>query len=280
MHEVAASKCVCLISAIDRNYVIPYAAMLTSVATKSSGVDLRAEVMGSELTDDDQAFLRSVAEGQGVALRLVKLPLSPFRFFRVRTRRGPGLSPMTAVSYAKAFADRYVEAPDGAVTVLIDADIAFRSSIAPIFDIALTRPVAATWQYARHRYDFNSGFAIVDLPRWRKIGVARIAEAFLWQYSDVLHSHDQQVLNLIFRDDWQEIDLAWNYIDEHYALIDVATRYPRDVILKTREDPIVVHYCNEKPWREVSGSRWGFLYQESVKPLSPLIERYNLVIPA
>lgn len=93
---------------------------------------------------------------------------------------------------------------------------------------------------------FNSGVLLIDLEKWRAGGITEQAVEIFQRYPD-LRSPDQDVLNVIFADQWTELPPIWNKLIEHYKLgkfgkgrLDYLTR---------REG--IIHYGGVlKPWHE------------------------------
>lgn len=82
---------------------------------------------------------------------------------------------------------------------------------------------------------FNSGMLVIDLQRYAAAGIEqRLAE---FEASGVLKRlyYDQDILNLIFRGDWQQLDWRFNIVDPHMA--------------HQAMDPIILHYTLQaRPW--------------------------------
>lgn len=274
----AARPCV-LASAIDRNYVIPYAAMLSSLRDHNPAAEICAYLIHYDLLEDDRRFLEAVSKRAGIALTLVSIPGYPFLSFGTRRRRHLGREKhMPQIAYAKAFLDRFLPVDVDRV-ICIDGDVIVNGDMAEIFDMQVDAPVTATANIARlHAHQFNSGFMLLDLGAWRRLGVADIAEAFLLRYSDALHSHDQHLLNLIFRDQWTMIDLKWNYIEDHYRRRTEHPVYSEADIIAARNNPIIVHYAVgcDKPWNPHCQHPRVDLYRKYRAGLESLMAGFNL----
>ncbi|MEX1179943.1 MAG: glycosyltransferase family 8 protein [Cucumibacter sp.] len=95
---------------------------------------------------------------------------------------------------------------------------------------------------------FNSGVLLIDLEAWR----ARDIPAMLRRLESggVLPrlSNDQEVLNHLFKHDWQEIERSWNSLAASRAI--------------EMLDPKIVHYTGpNKPWNLVSGLPFARIYR-------------------
>jgi lipopolysaccharide biosynthesis glycosyltransferase len=96
-----------------------------------------------------------------------------------------------------------------------------------------------------------------------------------------LHSHDQHVLNLIFKDRWQRLDLKWNYIEDHFRLRNSESAYSEAEVIAAREMPIIVHYAvgSDKPWHSHSQHPRVDLYRSCHAKLRPLMAGLALKDP-
>ena len=95
---------------------------------------------------------------------------------------------------------------------------------------------------------FNSGMLVVALDQWRELDMRRAVTARVEGAGlSMLRYFDQDLLNLIFRDRWTEIDWRWNTIDAakaHEAL-----------------NPAILHYTSErKPWHLLAGIQRSSAY--------------------
>lgn len=87
---------------------------------------------------------------------------------------------------------------------------------------------------------FNSGMLLIDLKAWRDIDIpARIKALAARGIMGRLY-FDQDMLNLIFNDNWLALPWRWNTIDAHAAHEGL--------------DPAILHYTRaSKPWGVLSG---------------------------
>lgn len=241
-----------LASAIDRNYVVPFAVMLKSYRSYNTSTRTRAYILQYDLTDDDVEFLQRIACEENIEIIFIKIPAYPFLFFKSRARTSvKQRRTMSPIAYAKAFLDRFLPADIDSV-LCIDADIVVNGSFSELLSLDFDSPIAAVSNIPRqHGHQFNSGVMLVDLQRWRKLRVSDISEKFLFQYSDALHSHDQHTLNLIFSRNWSKLPLKWNYMEDFYRFREKSETYSESEIASARENPHIIHYAvgTDKPWR-------------------------------
>ena len=85
---------------------------------------------------------------------------------------------------------------------------------------------------------FNSGVLLVDTDQYNSRGVLEACLEVSEKYSDILHYHDQSLLNIALYKDWAQLHPIWNW--------QWATRKP---ILEPIASPYFVHfYGPKKPW--------------------------------
>jgi len=269
-------------SAIDRHYVKPYAAMLMSFRAKNPQTPAAAYVLHYDLTDDDLSFLNRVAENVSIALTTITIPPYPLMHFAVRKR--VHLNPMRTMSpiaYAKAFLDRYLPLEIQRV-ICIDADIIVASDMSELLHFKPDKPIAAVANLPRnHHHQFNSGFMVIELDQWRRLGVAEIAERFLYEYSDSLFTHDQHTLNLILKGKWARLDLKWNYMEDFYRYSKKSRSYTPREIEEARLSPTIVHFAvgTDKPWLADSKHPMANLYLRYANEAARLVGRSKLAEP-
>jgi len=87
----------------------------------------------------------------------------------------------------------------------------------------------------------NGGVLLIDLKRWAAADLmARTAEFRETGLLDRLY-YDQDIINLVFRDDWLPLDPLWN----------LTNALPAHEVL----EPFIVHYSGDrKPWSIIPGT--------------------------
>lgn len=113
---------------------------------------------------------------------------------------------------------------------------------------------------------FNSGVIIMDLEQWRKKDYSK--EAINLALNNNFKSHDQDVLNKIFMDNWQQIDLRWNVIPPityMYPKILFSRKY-RDKALIAKKNPGILHYAGRyKAWEFKEYPEFNMYYYDLLK---------------
>ncbi len=95
---------------------------------------------------------------------------------------------------------------------------------------------------------FNAGVILIDMDKWRAEDILGHLEAAIADGTMDKIYYDQDLLNLIFKNNWLKLDQLWNTIDArpaHQAL-----------------NPKILHYTDKrKPWNLVSGVAFTRVYR-------------------
>lgn len=96
---------------------------------------------------------------------------------------------------------------------------------------------------------FNSGVLLVDLRRWRELGIGQRSLDFAFQHIDQCRRRDQDALNVIAQGDWLSLDPKWNFQSgEVCETYDEVIRFKR-ISWRMRDTIKVVHFTSHsKPW--------------------------------
>lgn len=112
---------------------------------------------------------------------------------------------------------------------------------------------------------FNAGFLYINLEYWRNFGIGDKVITFIETNPQLIRYHDQDGLNIILVDQWEELDPRWNVLTPtcvvkgHPAYYNKAKFYDntrncipiedRSEIDRIIIEPYIIHYAaGEKPW--------------------------------
>ena len=195
-----------LVTPTDESYVLPVSTMMKSLRIANPAINIRLFLLSFGLRDSSVEFLNRVARDSRIALENVSIEFDDLGSFGVRRRTNINKNKMMSpVAYAKAFLDRYLPSDLDRV-ICMDADIIVFRQFEKKDLGDWSWPIAAVPNIPRnHGHQFNSGFMLVNLEMWRRFCVSDTVEKFLAEYSHSLHTHDQHVLNLVFRKCWRQI---------------------------------------------------------------------------
>ena len=130
---------------------------------------------------------------------------------------------------------------------------------------------------------FNSGVVIMDLKQWRDKNYSNIALEIAT--NNDFKNHDQDVLNKLFMDHWEKIDLRWNVIPPITYLYPkiILNKKDRERSLRARRNPGILHYAGRyKAWEfaehiEFNGYYYTLLKQSAFKDETmPQLSKQNI----
>jgi len=236
----------------DNNFWAPaYATMRSVCLFTHRREELAFHLLHRTLTDEHRADLARIQEEFPVRLEWYDLDQS--EMFSDIAARMPENKRLSNIVYARLMIDRLV-APDVERILYLDCDMLVRDDIAYLFEldlganaIAAVRDtmgafIAGGRDLVNNRdlfntadYYFNAGMLVIDVAKWRDADIiGRMEEANRTGVMQRIY-YDQDLLNLIFKNQWFKLDWRWNTID---------ARHPHEGL-----DPAILHYTGErKPW--------------------------------
>jgi len=241
----------------DNNFWAPaYATMRSVCLFTHRREELVFHLLHRTLTDGHRADLARIQEEFPVRLEWYDLDQS--EMFSDIAARMPENKRLSNIVYARLMIDRLVP-PDVDRILYLDCDMLVRDDVAYLFEldlganaIAAVRDtmgafIAGGRDLANNRdlfntadYYFNAGMLVIDVAKWRDADIiGRMEEANRTGVMQRIY-YDQDLLNLIFKNQWLKLDWRWNTID---------ARHPHEGL-----DPAILHYTGErKPWGLFAG---------------------------
>lgn len=221
---------------------------------------IRFYLLADQLPADTESRVRASIERHGAAVNVI--PLSPEKLAGLYTS-----GQLSRTAYARLQAAELL--PRTVQRLLyLDCDILAHDDIEKLWEMNLDgHPVGAvkdfgimasgkSWNEKEASLGvrdgeayFNSGLLLLNLGQWRENEYGRkIAE--LVRQRQFRH-HDQDALNLVFRDDWKVLPMRWNVIPPVYDMFWKVLRrsaYRREAIA-AMQDIGILHYAGGyKPW--------------------------------
>jgi lipopolysaccharide biosynthesis glycosyltransferase len=145
------------------------------------------------------------------------------------------------------------------IILYLDSDVIVNGDITHIFDLDISKCALAAVEdtpidnsHREHlslpygsRY-FNAGVMLVNLEYWRKNdGEARLLRFV--EKEKYIFFHDQDALNVVFRDQWFVLHPIWNKFHIYAEYHPYFATWRDNYIFKTH--PLIIHYAsNLKPW--------------------------------
>lgn len=243
----------------DDNFWAPaYATMRSVCLFTHRRADLVFHLCHRTLSADHRADLEAITAEFPVRLHWYDLDQS--ELFRDIATRMPENRRLSNIVYARLMIDRLV-GPGVERVLYLDCDMLVRADIAELYDTDLReRPIAAVrdtigafiangrdLRNNRDIFDpadpyFNAGMVLIDTAKWRAADILGRMEAA--HASGVMQRiyYDQDLLNLIFKNNWHQLPWRWNTIDARHAHEGL--------------DPAILHYTGDtKPWGVLAGMR-------------------------
>jgi lipopolysaccharide biosynthesis glycosyltransferase len=241
----------------DDNFWAPaYATMRSVCLFTHQREELVFHLCHRTLSAQHRSDLEAIAAEFPVTLRWYDLDQS--RMFRDIAGRMPENKRLSNIVYARLMLDRLVG--DEVQRILyLDCDMLVRDDVAWLFSLDLeANAIAAVrdtmgafitggrdLKHNRDLFDpadhyFNAGMILIDVARWREADiVGRMEQAYASGVMQRIY-YDQDLLNLIFKNQWLELPWRWNTIDARHAHEGL--------------DPAILHYTGEhKPWSVLLG---------------------------
>ena len=249
----------------DDNYWAPaYAVMRSICLFTHRRSDLVFHLFQRGVSPAHQTDLEAIATEFGAHLKRYDLDTTTaFADIADRVKTSRRLS---NVVYARLLIDRLLP-PEVERIIYLDCDTMVRDSIEDLYDIDMgNHPIAAVRDTTgafivggrdirknRDLFDtadpyFNSGMLLIDVPKYRAIDVGQRLEAAILDGVMARIYYDQDLLNLVFKNNWLALPSRWNTIDAHYA--------------HEASDPAILHFTGPwKPWHLVSNAAFRRTYR-------------------
>ncbi|MFZ7129918.1 glycosyltransferase family 8 protein [Avibacterium avium] len=173
---------------------------------------------------------------------------------------------ISIATYARLKACEYL--PKNIDKILyLDIDVIVSGSLKPLWDtdieeysigacidsyIEFKKP-----QYKRsisledEQFYFNAGVLLINLKKWRTLNVFNKAIEIAEKYKGTLYYQDQDILNIIFKNQVKYLDCRFNFMP---TLVDrIKKKAVLNPLEKTTMPILISHFCGEtKPWHKES----------------------------
>lgn len=248
----------CIITATDEDYFVPTEVMLRSLDTNYRGEKkLDVYVLVNEAVSRWEFKTKyknlNVNITTSPEFLAEKTRLVAHRIYNTRGTSRLGISSM----YRFFMADVVQEYKKA---IYIDSDCLVARDISPLLKYDLKTPIAAFPEIQLELVDnpsfkdyshFNSGVMVVDLEHWRSFKVSKKLLEAAKSFNDWAYGYDQDILNLVFRENWTPLPLSFNYLINIYRNLEVV-------------DPMIVHWAGkQKPWMSsCPETKWKALWKK------------------
>lgn len=93
---------------------------------------------------------------------------------------------------------------------------------------------------------FNAGVLLLDIPKLNQMNFTDKAVNLTIQLFDKLSCPDQDILNILFENNFKKLDYRFNFMPDH--IHHLREKHPN----LSKIDPMVIHYSMIKPWKDLS----------------------------
>lgn len=236
----------------DDNFWAPAYAVMRSVCLTTPRPELlRFHLCQDGLSDAHRVELNDIAREFGA--QILHYRLDSHADLAAISARLPMERRFRRIIYARLLLDKIL--PSDVKRVLyLDSDTMVVGDIAQIWNTPLSgRTLGAVSDpmrlFSMHGRDlrekrdlfapgcpyFNSGVLLIDLPRFSAANIEERLQEFERRGILTRLYYDQDILNLVFKDDWQSLDWRFNIVDPHMA--------------HQAMEPVVLHYTLQaRPW--------------------------------
>jgi lipopolysaccharide biosynthesis glycosyltransferase len=284
-HNKVEKNILSLICATDDNYVMPLSVVVIS-ALENLDPNYKIElfVIDNGISSTNKTkFLSSLKTSD------CKITFLPNQISIPQDFKAPKLSPLqnyiTVAAYSRLFMTDLL--PNNLDQVIyLDCDLVIQGDLSKLWNEELEdnyiAAVRCMWDKSKNPR-FNSGVMLINLEKWREENISTKALQFLEQHN--YRYFDQEVLNFLFSDRWQKLDLRWNV--QPRAALEYSSweksPFSQDEYHCFLSDPYIIHYItSSKPWNapasrvpwgdvffqyldKTAWSGWRFTFQRRVK---------------
>lgn len=206
-------------------------------------------ILHDGLSEETQRKIRAVTQLHPATINFVLLPLDEFKDLPSR----PNISLMT---YSRIKIPTLL--PQLSRVLYLDCDIVVCDDLSALWQTDLaSHPVGACLDFISPRKVaalgldplayFNAGVILMDLERMRALDFNGQIVGYLNAPTRVF-AHDQDLLNLIFANDWQRLNSRWNVVVHHSLHRSKRLRiYSYAEFAEALRNPGIIHYTGTKP---------------------------------
>ena len=267
-----------VVLAFDDNFWAPaYATMRGICLSSRRRGEITFHALQIGLSSAHKADIDRIREEFGADIHYVDL-LADAAFNRMAARLPARRGGKREICYARLMIDRLLP-PEVDRFVYADCDMLFKAPVEDLADLDLGgKAIAAVTdvyglrmtgkrdlRQNRDLFDtsdpyFNAGLLVADRAAWRRAEPLVVLDRLI--ETDRLRRlyHDQDVLNLVFKDNWLILDSLWNYLDPTPSAQSL--------------NPRVLHYTGKlKPWRPRMPVAFARLYRRVMT--RPVYDQYR-----
>ena len=221
-----------IVSCIDSNFVLPLCVTIHSVASNNINSNIIYYVLGIDLTDSDKENLRQLEKkSTNLNVKVIDATVDSFdsdiKKFLASSLELEGNGRLSFATYIRLFILEYL--PGNVSKILyLDADVICLNSLEKLWEtditnyaLAAVEDISSEINKARLNLEkyINSGVLLINLSYWRRINATNLFVNFIRKNSRIIKLHDQDILNLCFKDKILTLSCSYNYqlLGENYS---------------------------------------------------------------
>lgn len=271
-----------IVCSTDDNYIMPTGVMLTSLFENNKGINFNIHLLHGGITDNHKEQITNQVSKYGQNISFYRMDDHMFKDFPIGKSYQTDHVGSSLATYYRLFLARILSENIEKV-IYLDGDILVMDNMQELWNIDISdKAIAAVpdsynndiTHYNRLRYPqnqgyFNAGVLIINLKYWREHNVESTFLEYVAHNPERLVCHDQDVLNIIFKDVKLVLPLKYNMLNEYwfdvrYSLI--SWEYEQQM-LEGQKNPVIVHFtCIPKPW-----------YKNCKHPYKKTFEKYKSI---
>lgn len=253
-----------IVCSADNNYVMPTGIMLTSLFENNKDEVIRVHLLDGGLTSESKKNLDDIAKKyKKKQIVYYKMDESLFRDFPIGNAN-QAVHIQSMATYYRLYMTKILP-EDVEKVIYLDGDLLVLDSLRSLWNWDVEECALAavpdpfnnmTTHYNTLRYPmelgyFNAGVLLINLKYWRANHVIEDFLDLIKKHPDRLVSHDQDVLNYVFRNKKKVLPLKYNmmpaylYKKEYCPLV----WNFEDDLFEGQKYPVIVHFTFvPKPW--------------------------------
>jgi lipopolysaccharide biosynthesis glycosyltransferase len=251
---------------LDVNYVPHAAATIASVVRRTPGSNIRFIILHDGIDAQRMKMVETIS------------PKSPFVWIGVSDDDLPPFAGrhLNRTTLFRLGLEKLAPVDCGRV-IYLDADVTVLADIRELWDADLEglaiaavedayqdpAEFGARWCLGQARGYFNAGVLLIDLNKVRSEKLFLQTINFIAQHGHELPNNDQDALNFVFWNRWQQLNAKWN-VQRKMSIPEIAHELPEQRRLKEQQ-PSIVHFEGpDKPWLPGIWHPWAWIYWDNL----------------
>ena len=248
--------------AADENYA-PFASLMMKSVLKHTQSSVYFHVMDGGITQKTKKMiLKDLKEYKNKKVEFICMTSYNLKSF-------PNIAHFSTNAFSRFFIPSLAKKLER--VIYLDVDIIARGDILELYQESLDNyPIGAVNDFSekvsieilKNNIDpnfhgknyFNSGVMIFDIQKLIKMDFQKKAIALTKRLEKKLVCADQDILNILFEENYKILDYRYNFMAEYVALLKKDNEKIMDI-----KNPVLIHYAsNIKPWKNISKRQSDF----------------------